>query len=72
MGGDSVNVPALFLKGIKMKHKSLTGKKYFHAKGQSARARGWTKGFAESYYLTGASDYARIAFDAGYRGLRFV
>jgi hypothetical protein len=53
-----------------MKNRSLTGKKYFYAKGQSARACGWTKSFAESYYLTGASDYARIAFDAGFRGLR--
>jgi len=47
----------------------MTGKKYFYAKGQSARARGWPKSLAESYYLTGAADYARIAFDAGYRGL---
>jgi len=47
----------------------MTGKKYFYAKGQSARARGWTKSFAESFYLTGAQDYARIYFDKGFRGL---
>jgi hypothetical protein len=63
--GREYNVLALFYQGIIM-----TGKKYFYAKGQSARARGWSKGFAESYYLNGASDYARIAFDAGFRGLR--
>lgn len=47
----------------------MAGSKYFHAKGQSARARGMTKSAAELFYVTGAADYARIAFDKGYRGL---
>jgi len=56
-----------FLKGNKM-----TGKKYFYALGQSVRAKGWTKGMGESYYcLDKAPDYVRIAFDKGFRGLRF-
>jgi hypothetical protein len=48
----------------------MTGKKYFYAKGQSARSRGWPKIFAEKFYCVDTmADYARIAFDAGYRGL---
>jgi hypothetical protein len=47
----------------------MKAKIYFYAKGQSARARGWSKVFAEDYYLTGAQDYARIYFDKGFRGL---
>jgi hypothetical protein len=48
----------------------MKAKVYFYAKGQSARARGWSKMFAESFYrIDAAEDFARIAFDAGYRGL---
>ena len=48
----------------------MSGKKYFYTRGISARARGWSKIQAESYYrIDVARDYARIAFDAGYRGL---
>jgi len=48
----------------------MTGKKYFYAKGQSARSRGFSKSEAEVLYaIEHAAPYARIAFDAGYRGL---
>jgi len=47
----------------------MKAKVYFYAKGQSARARGLSKSAAESFYLTGAQDYARIYFDKGFRGL---
>jgi hypothetical protein len=48
----------------------MSGKKYFYAIGQSARARGLSKIQAESYHMIDtAAPYARIAFDAGYRGL---
>ena len=47
----------------------MTGKKYFYAMGQSARARGISKMTAETFYLQGAPAYARIAFDKGFRGL---
>jgi hypothetical protein len=48
----------------------MSGKKYFYALGVSARARGLTKLQAEAYHrMDCAIDYARIAFDAGYRGL---
>ena len=48
----------------------MSGKKYFYALGQSCRARGFTKIQGEAMYcLESAHDYARIAFDAGYRGL---
>jgi hypothetical protein len=48
----------------------MSGKKYFYALGQSCRARGLTKVQGETLYcLDSAQDYARIAFDAGYRGL---
>lgn len=48
----------------------MSGKKYFYAIGQSARARRLSKAFAESFHnIDTALPYARIAFDAGYRGL---
>jgi hypothetical protein len=48
----------------------MTGKKYFYAIGQSARARGLSKSQAELFHaIASAAPYARIAFDAGYRGL---
>lgn len=48
----------------------MSGKRYFYALGQSARARGLTKIQGETlYHLDTAIPYARIAFDAGYRGL---
>ncbi len=48
----------------------MSGKKYFYALGQSARARGFSKAQAEElYFIAMASDYARIAFDRGYRGM---
>jgi hypothetical protein len=49
--------------------KILVGKKYFYAKGQSARAKGLSKTQAEDLYCKGALDYARIYFDKGFRGL---
>ena len=52
-----------------MATKILSGKKYFYAKGQSARDRGLTKSQAEDLYLKGSLDYARIYFDKGYRKL---
>lgn len=50
----------------------MSGKKYFYALGQSARARGMTKESGMAFYCLeaeGVQPYARIAFDAGYRGL---
>ena len=48
----------------------MCGKKYFYALGQGARAKGWTKTEGMSFYCIDAGlEYARIAFDAGYRGL---
>lgn len=48
----------------------MSGKKYFYALGQSARARGIPKHIAESYYkLDAALPFAKIFFDKGYRGL---
>jgi hypothetical protein len=52
-----------------MATKILSGKKYFYAKGQSARDCGLNKTVAEDLYLKGATDYARIYFDKGYRKL---
>jgi hypothetical protein len=50
----------------------MTGKKYFYALGQRARAKGMTKDRGMEFYCIGSgSDYARIAFDAGYRGLSY-
>jgi len=52
------------------RNKSFTGKMYFYTRGQSARARGLSKSVAETLYcIDSAPDYARIAFDMGYRGL---
>jgi hypothetical protein len=50
----------------------MSGKKYFYALGQRAQSNGLTKseGFV-LYALEFAQPYARIAFDAGYRGLAF-
>lgn len=48
----------------------MTGKKYFYALGQSARAKGLSKDQGMALYaIESAPDYSRIAFDAGYRGL---
>ena len=48
----------------------MNGKKYFYALGQRARAKGLTKDQGIKLYgLSEVLDYARIAFDAGYRGL---
>ena len=48
----------------------MTGKKYFYAIGQRARSQGFTKSEGMAFYrIDAGSDYARIAFDAGYRGL---
>jgi hypothetical protein len=48
----------------------MSGKKYFYALGQSARAKGFTKDQGMTLYcIEAGADYARIAFDAGYRGL---
>jgi hypothetical protein len=47
----------------------MSGKKYFYAIGQRARAKGIPKLQAEDLYLKGALPYARIAFDKGFRGL---
>jgi len=57
--------PSFFNKGNKM-----SGKKYFYALGQHCRAKGLSKdqGMAK-FRIESADPYARIAFDAGYRGL---
>lgn len=48
----------------------MTGKKYFYALGQRVRAKGLTKDQGMILYsIESAQAYARIAFDAGYRGL---
>ena len=48
----------------------MSGKKYFYALGQRARAKGFTKDQGRVLYaIEAAQPYARIAFDAGYRGL---
>lgn len=48
----------------------MSGKRYFYALGQSVRARGLTKDQGMTMYCVDAAyPYARIAFDAGYRGL---
>ena len=53
-----------------MKKKSLSGQKYFHALGQSVRAKGINRLVAEEFYkLDSGLPYCRIAFDKGYRGL---
>ena len=51
----------------------MTGKKYFYALGQRVRAKGMTKDQGMALYaIEAAQDYARIAFDAGYRGLAHI
>jgi hypothetical protein len=66
----SIYAHLFLLQGNKMKRTTNSGSKYFYAIGQSARARGLSKAAAESYYMIEtALPYARIAFDAGYRGL---
>ena len=48
----------------------MSGKKYFYALGQRARSKGLTKDQGIALYAIEAGEpYARIAFDAGYRGL---
>ena len=48
----------------------MSGKKYFYALGQRARSKGLTKDQGMAMYaIEQAHSYARIAFDAGYRGL---
>lgn len=48
----------------------MSGKKYFYALGQRARSKGLTKDQGMAMYAIEQShSYARIAFDAGYRGL---
>ena len=50
----------------------MCGKKYFYALGQYARARGLTKDQGIALLgLENVKDYARIAYDIGYRGLSF-
>ena len=53
-----------------MKHTALSGKKYFYAIGQRVRAKGWSKDQGMEFYcIEAGAPYARIAFDAGFRGL---
>ena len=60
-----MNILTLFYKESYMK-----AKVYFYGLGQSARAKGMTKDQGMALYaIESAQDYARIAFDAGYRGL---
>lgn len=48
----------------------MSGKKYFYALGQRARAYNLSKLDAEKFYcIHKALPYASIAFDKGYRGL---
>jgi hypothetical protein len=50
----------------------MSGKKYFYALGQRARAKGMSKDQGMALYaIESGPNYARIAFDAGYRGLAF-
>lgn len=65
-----MNIRPIFLKGLKMATKVLTGKKYFYALGQKCRAKGLTKDQGmELFQVEAGLPYARIAFDAGFRGL---
>lgn len=53
-----------------MATKVLSGKKYFYALGVRTRAKGWSKDQGMEFYkIDAALPYARIAFDAGFRGL---
>jgi hypothetical protein len=55
-----------------MKRISFTGKKYFYALGQRVRSLGISKDKGMEFYkLESAPDYARIAFDKGFRGLSY-
>lgn len=55
-----------------MAKKILSGKKYFYSLGQRVRSLGISKDKGMEFYkLESAPDYARIAFDKGYRGLSF-
>ena len=48
----------------------MSGKKYFYALGQRTRSLGWNKDEGMAFFCIEAGPhYARIAFDAGYRGL---
>lgn len=48
----------------------MSGKKYFYALGQRARSWGLTKDAGmERFKIEAGAYYARIAYDAGYRGL---
>jgi len=48
----------------------MSGKKYFYALGQRVRAQGFSKDEGMALYcIEAGAHYARIAFDAGYRGL---
>ena len=48
----------------------MKAKVYFYGLGQSARQRGMTKEQGMAFYRIEAGlSFARIAFDAGYRGL---
>jgi hypothetical protein len=49
---------------------NMSGKKYFYALGQSVRAKGLSKDVGMEFYkIDSAPAYARIAYDAGFRGL---
>ena len=53
-----------------MRNIALSGKKYFYAIGQRVRAKGWSKDQGMEFYkIDSAQPYARIAYDAGFRGL---
>jgi hypothetical protein len=53
-----------------MATKILTGKMYFYSIGMRCRTKGISKDAGmELYKIDAALPYARIAFDAGYRGL---
>ncbi len=48
----------------------MSGKKYFYALGQRVRAKGMSKDSGITFYkLESGPDYARIAYDKGFRGL---
>jgi len=50
----------------------MSGKRYFYALGQRVRAKGLSKDYGMEFYkIDFALPYARIAYDAGYRGLSF-
>ena len=53
-----------------MATKVLSGKKYFYSLGMRTRSKGMSKDAGiEFYKVNAALPYARIAFDAGFRGL---